>query len=896
MIDASGHAWLIDFGLATLDGSYLQPPDSDASAQDSLATSLTHGPVGTPRCMAPEQFDQISDRRTDVWGLGAMLYELVTLRHAFEGDSLQKLESLIRSQAPPLPRQLVPGLAPDLEAICLKALQKTPDRRYQTAADLGEDLRHWLRQEPTAARRLSAMQRAQLWSRRNPGWAAAILSYVIGAIALAVLLVSRANTRAASFLKDATQQSQQTLILRAQQAQAYPRAAGWSTESWSKLQQLDGILSPTNVQPIAAAALAGLDAVRAKEFRDLRITHAAWNSCGQRLLMASGKSVYEWDVETDHKREVSSGSEGPVAYTHENSLVQLRVIDDAKALELFDLTGQARRHRFEIPDREVLHAATLSDDGGVVSAATADLSDDASTAGHLYAWSGRTGKLLQSIALPAGRISSVTVCDELAAIIWAHGGVSVWSLSTGQPVALPISNKTVKCLAFARDYVRSRDTTMDQQDRRLSYLFATGDNEGTATVWDLRQGVPRAICHGAEFGVESVHFSGDGSTLAVASNGVTQLWDTAMGRHLLDLAVGSPYHLARLSPDGTRLFLSHQGGQTDCWVLSHGRGVQSFRGLGGQVLNVIWSRDGKQLAGVSHARNVGVWDSNGRLQHVFPLEKALLADNAAIAFDPNAKLLATASGSQADLWDLKTGKLKQSWLLPAGFVDLMAFPTDSRLLLARNEPQDNRYVFRLRNLMGGEPLKPLAEINDFPGHVFDGVMSRDGTHWTLDGLRSVNPWVRSIRTYDGAGREINSLSIDKTEKWGALVLDSDDKILALHVANGPDWDLVEAGSGKLIGREQGSLRAMAQRAKKRLKGGVPEANDSAGSKKVGLYLESKSSPAIVLELGRHVTSTRAFAFSPDGRYAAWGNRDGTVTVSDFAEVQRRLAELGLGWD
>jgi hypothetical protein len=202
----------------------------------------------------------------------------------------------------------------------------------------------------------------------------------------------------------------------------------------------------------------------------------------------------------------------------------------------------------------------------------------------------------------------------------------------------------------------------------------------------------------------------------------------------------------------------------------------------------------------------------------------------------------------------------------------------------------------MRNLLGDKPLEPVAEIKDLPAHVFDGIMSRDGTHWTLDGLRSAKPWVRSIRTYDGAGKEINSLSVDKTDRWGALALDSADKILAMQVADGSDWDLVEASTGNLIGREKGQLLAMSQGAKKRLKGGLPEPGDSTGSRRIGLYFDNADSPSLVLELGRHVTTTRAFAFSPDGRYAAWGNRDGTVTVCDFAEVQRRLAELGLGWD
>ncbi len=157
MIDVKGHAWLIDFGLATLDGRYEPAIDVELPSHE-VEQPLTQGPIGTPPYMAPEQFDQKSDRRTDVWGLGVMLYQLLTLRPPFECNSLSELESLIRTTEPLPSAQLVSGLAPDLQAICLKALEKSPERRYQTALEFSEDLRHWLRREPTAARPLSAIQ------------------------------------------------------------------------------------------------------------------------------------------------------------------------------------------------------------------------------------------------------------------------------------------------------------------------------------------------------------------------------------------------------------------------------------------------------------------------------------------------------------------------------------------------------------------------------------------------------------------------------------------------------------------------------------------------------------------------------------------------------------------
>ncbi len=375
---------------------------------------------------------------------------------------------------------------------------------------------------------------------------------------------------------------------------------------------------------------------------------------------------------------------------------------------------------------------------------------------------------------------------------------------------------------------------------------------------------------------------------------MTQIWDSATGRHLLDLAVGSPYELARLSPQGTRILLSNQSlKQTAVWHLNYGRGIQLLRGLRGQVSRVFCSQDGETVAAVSQDWTVGVWSLQGSLLHVFPLAKVWSADNAAIAFNSDATLLATSSGEQADLWDLKSGELKQSWTLPVGFVDMLAFPGESHLLLTRKEMVDNRHVFRVRNLLANKPMAPIAEVSDFR-HAFDAVMSRDGSKWAIDGLESVNPWVRSIRSYDTSGRNLFRLPVENKERWGALVLDSNDDAMALHPTGGSDWDLIEIGTGKLLGSEQGQLYAMARGGKKQLKG-VPNPGDPTGSKQVALYSNNSELPDIVFELGRHVTSARAFAFSQDGRHAAWGNRDGTVTVCDFVELQRRLAELGLGW-
>jgi hypothetical protein len=170
LLDQEGQPHVTDFGLARrLEG-------------DSKLTR-TGAIMGTPAYMPPEQASGKRGEVTvlaDVYSLGAVLYELLTSRPPFQAETPLDTLLLMLEKAPEPPRQLSPALDRDLEAVCLKCLEKEPSRRYASAADLADDLERWGRGEPTRARPPSAWQAVRFWLRQNLRAAAWVL--VVGVV------------------------------------------------------------------------------------------------------------------------------------------------------------------------------------------------------------------------------------------------------------------------------------------------------------------------------------------------------------------------------------------------------------------------------------------------------------------------------------------------------------------------------------------------------------------------------------------------------------------------------------------------------------------------------------------------------------------------------------------
>jgi serine/threonine protein kinase/WD40 repeat protein/tetratricopeptide (TPR) repeat protein len=165
LLDQQGTVWVTDFGLAKAEGA------------DDL--TQTGDIVGTVRFMAPERFDGRSLPQSDVYGLGVTLYELLTLRPAFDDTNKARLVNKVLHEPPALPRKLDPHIPRDLETVVLKCLAKDPAERYATAEALAEDLRRFLADRPIKARRVSDAERLWRWCRRNPTVATLLAAVVL---------------------------------------------------------------------------------------------------------------------------------------------------------------------------------------------------------------------------------------------------------------------------------------------------------------------------------------------------------------------------------------------------------------------------------------------------------------------------------------------------------------------------------------------------------------------------------------------------------------------------------------------------------------------------------------------------------------------------------------------
>jgi WD40 repeat protein len=500
-------------------------------------------------------------------------------------------------------------------------------------------------------------------------------------------------------------------------------------------------------------------------------------------------------------------------------------------------------------------------------------------------WDGTTGKVRQEID-DSGTSLALSPDRTLLACGHDDGRITVWALATGNQVATFRSSRTtVNCLAFGRDPV-SAPADPDPPLGR-GWLLAAGPQGGDVVAWDVGSRIPRTSLYGSYYDVYVVAFSPDGATLASTGRVKINLWDLQTGRLLLTMS-GERFNNAKFglafSPDGQTLVVSgeEQGleaGDVIVFDLDNGRGIQTLRGLRGMVEKVRISADGRLVAALAQNWQVAIWDrAAGRLRHILDVPFGFITDNSGLAFSPDGRRFAFASGREATLWDLDTGRRLRSWILPPALQDTLAFRGPDQLLLCRFETKNQREgpfgrvdlvanpgVVRMRDLLSQDSTRPVWENFDFNWAnrvaVFEGTMGKPA--WPMLTEPSSHPGSHSDLRFDPTGT-----------------------IMSLKVPQGGPWSLLEIATGRFRGAldPSGTPGPDARRWLWR----------SLDDLIYNLQSRERQDSLVVIPID---PQSRPFpCFSSDGRYGLWSNSDGTVTVCDFLAIQPRLTELGLGWE
>lgn len=687
------------------------------------------------------------------------------------------------------------------------------------------------------------------------------------------------------------------------------------------------------VRAEVAAAEVGIDAWQVRGFPSFGAFFVTTDRDGVRLLLGGvldGRHMPHARIVLDGVTPLGSILEsgmGPVAFREDGTPVQLLAHagrgGEPDRLELIDLIQRKPIHRFELHSRLVLeyfHELGLAPDAAVVG--TPIRNDDGQV--RLQIWDAETGRGLHRLDFP-GRCMAFTPRRSLVAAGDDAGRVRVWSLATGQPVAsFGAAGTPIRRLVFGAD-------TLLPADRGVApgWLLAIVDASGTIAIravrprarsegtdaWAEDTSPPRALSKISNREVTAVGFSPDRTLLAACDLREAHLFDAATGKRLLSLEAGAGLQCLTFAPRGGYLAFSTAGegepGTTSIWSIRDHGAIRLLRGLTGRVVETTISPDpgGARVAAYGAEGEIGVWNrQSNSLRFVLPVSGGLGAGRVALAFSPDGSRLAYAGRGEARLWDAAGGRELGRWALPAAPAGneapriALAYPSDAELLLYRPEAlAAGPGVIRIRNLLGPDPLKPLAEIADLAS-VRVAAVGRDGAIYVAEGFGvGTGPGGTAgapghvVNGYSGkTGRRLWSVpSTRPTVIEGDLRLDPGGSVLA-SASPSPSTPFAPASLiDATTGASRGSLTPNPLGLGPAARRWTSWAEGEAG----GLTFHDRDREEPLFSLPPQVIPgpPAGVSFNPDGTYASWGNPDGTVAVCDLPEIDRRLLEAGSGW-
>jgi WD40 repeat protein len=928
LIDAAGQPRVTDFGLAKRADS-----DSDLTKSGQV--------MGTPSYMPPEQAEAKGESigaRSDVYSLGATLYCLLTGRPPFQGaTSLETLKQVVELEPIP-PRQLNAPVGRDLDTICLKCLEKRPERRYSSVRELADELGRVVDGRPILARPVGLPERASRWFRRRPAIAALIAAILLVAVTgVAGVIwqwreaVAAKNRAEASTVQERWERYRANVASAASALQLNNgNAARRSLEAapvehrkweWDHLaSQLDGstailrvpigrfvathpkservAICPKNVSEI------GLwDARSGKRVKTLvghsapiSPTALAYSPDGTRLASGSmDHTIRLWDAATGEPVAVLRGHENPVVWlgfgangariaslaAGENTI---RLWDGSTGREIAVLSGHTR------PPSQ----ASFTPDGQrLVSGSHLE--------GTIRVWDATTGAA--SFALQGATQAVSPDGKWIASFRPADSSLYLWDGLTGRPVAVLKGNS-----------MAIRGASFSPDSRRVVSFYEYPDKTGK--LWDLSSLKEIAALSGHRNYIDTAEFSPDGTRLVTATEQTAWLWDGVTGKPIATLRGHTGgVRQASFSPDGSRVLTASRDQTLRLWDSSTGASISILRGHDGIVSNFWFIANEQLLLSSAEDNTLRVWDT-GLVERngVVRGHESFVYD---VAFRPDGTTIASSGWDQtARLFDATTGRQIVVLTLEKQIVLSLAFHTDGRHFLTVTRP-DCVQLWDLETRCASQPLRGVAGVTSDSRAAFhpDGkrfaVACDDGTArlWEIGKDEPVAvfrghalPAVDVAFRPDGA--QLASAGRDGNVRLWDLATGDSVAILGGH----EDFvqRIVYSADGRLLasGSMDKTVRLWDSRTYREV--AVWEVGSSvyglsfspegtrlaAGCADNTVRLWDVAHRAEVVELRGHDMYVHSVAFSPDGSRLASGSGDATLRIWDSLSVQQRARAKG----